>query len=81
MTLTNVFSIPSEIYSVNGTLFTRIELDLSRRIQNYHSLRDGHGRRDAPIEYLAVAKSVMVQVNTGKRVIWAKSFKIIIISI
>ena len=66
MTLTNVLRIPSEIYSVNGTLYTRIELDLSRRIQSYNALRDGHGRRDAPIEYLAVAKSIMVQVNTGK---------------
>lgn len=49
-----------------GTLYTRIELDLSRRIENYNALRDGQNDRNAPIEFLAVAKSIMVQCNTGK---------------
>ena len=62
-----LFRIPSKIKNNKGVLRTIIALDLSPKIKDYNSLRAGAERRNAELEYLSVAKALVVQINQGKR--------------
>ena len=42
-------------------------MDLSPKIKDYNSLRAGADRRNAELEYLSVAKALVVQINQGNR--------------